>query len=147
MPARPKLTVVPTPEPEPEKPAPIQIPKTLGAVVDLFFLTQQKRLAAQKAVDKIEEQEKFLAQYLIDNVSREDSSGVSGKIAKVKINKRDVPTVRDWDAFYKYVLKTKDFSLLQKRVGEGAVKERWDNGKEVPGVEPFTVVKASVSKL
>jgi hypothetical protein len=32
-------------------------------------------------------------------------------------------------------------------VGEAMVKEIWDSGKTVPGVEPFTVITVSLNKI
>jgi hypothetical protein len=58
-----------------------------------------------------------------------------------------VPQVQDWPTLHKYILRTKDFSLLQRRLSESAIKERWDDSKKVPGVEPFNAVKVSVTKV
>jgi len=126
--------------------APVKIPKTLGATVDLLYTIQQARKAKQKEADDLETDEKALKTYLIETLPVSDASGVTGKIAHVKIETKKVPTTTDWDAFYKYVLKTKDFSLLQKRLGDAAIKERWDAGKKVPGVDVFNVKTVSVTK-
>ena len=45
-----------------------------------------------------------------------------------------------------HIRKTKDFSLLQRRLAAPAIKERWEAGKKVPGVEPFAILKVSVVK-
>jgi hypothetical protein len=42
-----------------------------------------------------------------------------------------------------HVLATGDFSVLQRRLSEGAIKERWHADEEVPGVIKFPVWKLS----
>lgn len=124
-----------------------KIPKTLGACADRLYETRQKRLAMQKEVDEVEAEEKALREHIIQTLPKSEASGVAGKVARVTVVTKDVPQVKDWDAFYKYVSRTKSFDLLQRRLGETAVKERWENGKKIPGVEAFTVVSVSLNKV
>ena len=70
----------------------------------------------------------------------------ASKAIEVIVTKQ-VPKVKDWDEFYKYVKKTGSFDLMQKRLTDAAIKERWENGKEVPGVEHFNVVSVSINKV
>lgn len=127
--------------------APRSIPKTLGAAVDALYSTRQRRLEVQKEVDALASFEAELKEHLIQTLPKSDASGVAGRLARATITTKIVPTVEDWDLFYAYVRKTKDFSLLQKRVGEAAIAERWDAGKEVPGVARFRAVGVGVNKL
>ena len=123
------------------------IPKTLGACADKLYQLKEARLKIQAQADKIEEQEKAIKEYVIQNLGKENAEGVAGHVAKVSITRSVVPTAKDWDKFYAHVLKTKDFSLMQKRLHEAACRERWDDGKEIPGVESFQVVKVSLTKV
>ena len=123
------------------------IPKTLGACADMLLKLAEQKSKAQQVVDAIDQHEKLIKEHLIQNLPKEDSDGVVGKLAKAVIKKKPVPQVKDWPAFYKHVLKTKDFSLMQRRVSEAAVRELWESGKTVPGVDKFTVVTVSVTKV
>ncbi len=60
---------------------------------------------------------------------------------------KQVPQVKDWDKFYAFVKKTGQFDLVQRRLADTAIRERWDNGKEVPGVEAFGAVSVSLNRL
>lgn len=122
-------------------------PKTLGACADRLYKLRLERAEAQKVADKIEEEEKALKEYIINTLPKSEASGVSGKVARVSVVVRIVPQVKDWSEFYKYVEKTKSFDLLQRRLSEKAVQERWDAGKRVAGVETFNVITVSVNKL
>jgi hypothetical protein len=124
-----------------------QIPDTIGAAVDALYSTRLLRLEVQKEVEKLAKFEAELKDHLIQTLPKSDSTGAAGKLARVTIVPKTVPTVEDWDKLYAYVRKTKDFSLLQKRLSDAAVVERWDAGKEVPGIGRFTVVGVSVNKL
>jgi len=123
------------------------IPKTLGACADQLYKLREQRQALNKQVKELQDQESQIKEHLIQNLPKSDASGVAGKLARASIATKEVASVKDWDKLYKHVLKTKDFSFLQRRVADAAVKDRWEDGKKVPGVEPFNVVSVSVTKI
>ncbi len=57
-----------------------------------------------------------------------------------------VPSVKDWDSFYKYIAENEAWYLMQRRPAANACREQWATGEEIPGVEPFTQFKLSVTK-
>lgn len=124
-----------------------KFPKSLALCADKFFELNKKRLEMQKLVDAVDEEAKAIKAHLIDNLPKSDASGVAGKLCRVTVVSKDIPQIKDREAFNKFILKTKDFSLLQGRLSDAAVRDRWENGKEVPGVEHFTAVTLSVNKL
>lgn len=124
-----------------------KFPKTLGACADKLFEIREERRAAQRVVDEMEEEEKALKAHLINTLPKSEAGGVAGKLARVTIVTKPVPQVKDWDAFYKYVKKNDAFDLLQRRLVDTAVAERWEAGKKVPGVESFNVVTVSINKV
>ena len=123
----------------------LKIPKSMGACADLLFDIRQQRLSAQKVVDEFKEQEKLLTDHIIDTLPKGDQ-GAIGKHHQVSVYTDAVPRAADWDAIYKHIKRTGNFELLQRRLSDTAVKERWDDGKEIPGVESFNVVKVSLTK-
>ena len=124
-----------------------KFPKALGACADKLFELRNKRLAEQKKVDEIAAEETALKNHIIENLPKSEASGVAGKLARVTVVTKQVPQVKDWDAFYKYVKKTGSFDLMQQRLIDGAIKERWEAGKEVPGVGHFNAVSVSINKV
>jgi hypothetical protein len=113
----------------------------------LYFETRNARLAAQKVADEIEEDEKLLREYIIQNLPKSQATGVAGKLARVSVVSKDVHAVEDWDKLFEYVRKNKAYDLLQRRIASTAVTARWENNKEVPGVGHFTAVTVSLSKV
>jgi hypothetical protein len=125
---------------------PFSPPKEIGACADLLFSLKAERAKLTKSVKDLEEREALIKNYIIATLPK-SSTGVSGKVAHARVVTREVPHVEDWALFYKYVLKTKDFSLLQRRIGEKAIEERWEAKKAVPGITPFTIVTVSITKV
>lgn len=124
-----------------------KIPKTPGACADRLLELKDQMAGLTRQHGVLEEEFKALKEHLIQTLPKDDARGVLGRSAKAIVVVKDVPSVKDWDALYKHVLKTKDFSLMQRRLADGAVRERWDDGKKVPGVEPFKAVTVSVTKI
>lgn len=125
----------------------VAIPKTIGACADLIYKIREQRKKAQKVIDEFDAQEAIIREHIINTLPKSDTTGVSGKIAKVAVVTKTVCQVENWDKFYAYIKKTGAFELMQRRVSDGAVKERWDQKKKVPGVTPFLVPTLSVNKL
>lgn len=124
----------------------IKIPKDLGACADLLWTTREKRYALQKQVTECEEHESALKEHLINTLPKSKAEGITGKLARATIGRKVVPTVKDWTKFYQYIAKNKAWELLQRRVGEKAVMERWEAGKTVPGVDRFDVITVHLNK-
>lgn len=124
-----------------------KFPKTLGACADKLYELRQLRLAEQKKVDIIEAEEKALKEHIINTLPKSEASGVAGKLARVTVVGKVIPQVKDWDAFYKYVKRTGQFDLMQRRLATPAVEARWEDGKEIPGVEHFNTVTVSINKV
>lgn len=112
-----------------------------------MYALRALRLAEQKKVDAIDAEECALKEHIINALPKSEASGVAGRVARVAVMTKVVAQVQDWDALYKYVARTKQFDLLQRRVSDAAVKARWEDGKAVPGVDKFNAVTVSITKL
>lgn len=128
----------------------MNIPKTMGACADKLYKLREKRYELGRQIKEIEEEESTIKKYVIDNLSKQESNGVSGKVANVRIKVEDVPTVEDWEAFYKYITRTKSFDMLQKRINVKAIRERIEDKKDFAkkaGIGSYTNVSVSITKL
>jgi hypothetical protein len=122
------------------------LPKTIGAAADKLYELRAERLALQAQVEEMAAQESAIKDFVIKTLPKSQASGVAGRVARVQLEKRPIPQAKDWAAIYKHIIKTKDFSFLQRRLNEGTVKEHWEAGEAVPGVTKFTAVVVSVTK-
>jgi len=123
------------------------IPETLAACVDKLQDLKKQRLAQQKIIDAMVREESYLAQHIKDALVAQGATGISGLYAKVAMVEKVVPSVQDWDKVYSHILSTGQFDLLQRRVSDAAVKERWQAGEKIDGIGEFTVVNLSVTKV
>lgn len=126
------------------------IPKTIGACADKLYKLREKRYELSRQIKEIEAEEAELKEYIINNLNKQESAGVSGKIANVRVKTENVPVVEDWEAFYKYVARTKSFDMLQRRINTKAVRERIEDKKDFAskaGIGSFTTVSVSITKL
>lgn len=130
-----------------EKEVKYKFPKALGACADKLYELKQERLLAQKVADKIEDEEKAIKKHIIDNLPKSEASGVAGKLCRVTAVTKEIPQIEDAEKFFKYVKTKNRFDLLQRRLSDAAIKEIWDDGKEVPGINHFNAVTLSINKL
>jgi hypothetical protein len=130
-----------------EKKKVYKFPKSIGSCADLLWNLQEKRRQAQRLVDAREEEEKALRAHIIEVLPKSETTGVSGKLANVQVQTKVVGTVEDWDALWKYILKTKSTDLIGKRLVQEAVDARWSENKVIPGVKSFNAIKLSLTKV
>lgn len=117
----------------------------LGTLVDqMGRLRDQKRAAEAKAKEisqKLNAKEQELHQAMKD----EGVNEAAGNLFKVKRNKKTHASVVDWNKLYAYISRTKSWDLLQRRVSDKAFVDRYEAGKKVAGVEPFTKYSLSLT--
>lgn len=120
----------------------------LGELADTYNDLRTQRLAADKVAAELKAQESAAQELLIQQFRSQEVSGAGGQTVRVSMDSPDyVPHVKDWDKFYEHILKSKDFSLLERRPGRAHAKALWEDGVEIPGVEKFPVYKLKVSKV
>lgn len=126
----------------------MKFPKSIGAAADLLYTLQQQRLAKAREVDELEEQETALEEHILNNMLPAlGLSGAKGNIGQVSKKPYDWADVTDWDKFRKYISKTGNWEMIQKRPGITALREVWVSGKAVPGVEKKEGFKLHISKV
>ena len=63
-----------------------KFPKKIGTCADKLYKLRQDRLAQQKIVDALQEEESALKTHIINTLPKSEASGVSGKLARVTSN-------------------------------------------------------------
>lgn len=120
---------------------------TLGAATDkMWALREEKRLLAVEE-KRINTELAALETTIFGLMDAQDTRKAEGKKAGISIGEAVVGNVEDWDAFWPYIVKNKYFHLVQKRVSDPGLRELWEKGKVVPGVQPFTKRTLSVRSL
>ncbi len=120
--------------------------KKIGPLIDKLFLARADRLRQQKIIDDMKRKEEQVREEIMAILEADGLEGAKGRMATAAITRTTVGNVTDWDALYKYIKKTGEFDLMQKRLTDTAYRERLENGVVVPGVEPFIVKNISLTK-
>ena len=124
----------------------LRVPATLGACADLLYRLRADRLKLTAQVEALKQQEKRLGDHLSKNLKADDAVGVIGRVAQVTMHSADVGKAVDWDAFYAHVRKTGHFDLLERRLSNSALRERWAAEEAIPGITPQKIFSLSVTK-
>lgn len=125
-------------------------PKKPALAADILYRARKLRLDLQHRVEKLDKLETAIENYFIDTLPQSNATGISGQVATVAILPRPIPVVESdggWDKLYAFIVKNKAFELLQRRLSEGAVKERLDDGQRIPGVTIFNAKKVSCTAI
>ncbi len=123
------------------------IPKELALCADQLYALRQDRLAVQKLVDELQSRETAIKDHIIATLPMKEASGIAGKTARVTIVPKTVARAVDWGLIFKYIKHTGSFDLMQRRLSDSAVEERWEHDIEIPGVEKFGMKTLSVNKV
>ena len=125
-----------------------KFPKAIGACADKFYKLRQNRRELQNSVKTMKEEESAIMQYIIDNLPKSEASGVQGKIARATVIVKEKPIVKDQSSFRKYLNRSKRFDLAcALQPSAPAIREMWEDGKDIPGIEKFNVVTVSLNKV
>jgi hypothetical protein len=129
--------------------------KKLAAQVDAFYAHRERRIAFAREVKKADDEAKAIKaaeDELAKRIARAlrkqlGGSKISGDVGTFSPGTGRVFTVTDWEAFYEHIAKEDAFELLQKRIGEGAMKELDAKGELPPGVKGDDIFTYSLTKV
>lgn len=120
-------------------------PKTMGGQVDRLYKLREQRQVLTKQVNQIKAEETALTEYLIGQNTKEHLQGAMGRVAKLSLTPKVVPTLEDKLAALRWAARRKIF-IFQSRLSEGVINELWQDGKEIDGVGQFDTIKTSLTK-
>lgn len=121
--------------------------KSQGSRADFYYAADHHRLELAREVEDMKKFLTKLGKWFIQELPATNTTGVAGKTARIQVKDDVRATVDDWGKFYAYIKKNNAFEFLNRAVNAKSVKERWDAGKQVPGVGKFTFKKVSVTKV
>lgn len=127
-----------------------EIPNTLGEGADRLYALRARRYELGRQIREVEAEEAAIKEFVINTLDKNGASGVSGKVANVRVKVEDVPVVVDWDAFYTYVKETSSFDMLQKRANTKAIRDRIEDNTDFAikaGIGVYSNVSISLTKL
>ena len=120
---------------------------TIGTKIDTLHNIREQKRALEKEIESLQEQAAMLESELIDQMDAEGVTKSTGKHASVNIGENVKPSVEDWDAFYRYINRTKSFHLLERRPSVTGCRELFELKGKIPGVVPFTQRKINIRSV
>jgi|SRR5690625_3510538 len=121
---------------------------SLGKLIDALDRIRELRREVRKKDDELKAKYNTIEQQVLAQLEEQDSSGSRGRTAQASIKTSIVPTVTDWAALNRYILRHKMTELYQKRLSPVVYRELLeDNPRGIPGTEPFEKVSLHVSKI
>lgn len=121
-----------------------KVPKTIGGYADHLFELREARREFEKKIKTLMEEYTQYEKKLLDLMEKQETDKGAGALASVSISEPIVAQVEDWDAFYKYLSRTKYFHLLQRRVSDPACRELFEKKGKIPGVTPVKLRKLNL---
>ena len=126
---------------------PVTNAQAMGELADEWWTLRASRLAIEKEVARIREQDSRAKSALLQSLTENKVTSVGGQKVRVTHVVKDKPSVNDWEEVYSYIRETGSFDILQRRIGERAVKDRWDDGVKIPGIVSYPIDEISYSKM
>lgn len=112
-------------------------PKRLAKLAEEGLRLRLARKAKEAEASAMKKEQDALEDFLINTFTTGDLTEVKTKLGVVRMTEKDVPAAKDWDKIWAFIVQNKAYDLVQKRLGERACQERWENGTAIPGVEQY----------
>lgn len=128
---------------------------TLGTLIDRAYQQNQVVRAKQRGVAKAEavvQKEKTKAlrieNTILDRFKKDKIDGSVGKVGRAELKIIIGVNISNWGKLTKYIVKTKRFSLFQRRINKAAWLEELETRKNrpVPGLKTYQAIKLSITK-
>lgn len=118
----------------------------LAGIADQYYTAREERLAADRTAAKLKEKESELKAAILAAMGTNNMSAVGGALCVLNRKEKIKPVAMDWKEVFKYMKENDAFDLVQKRLTEGAVNVRWEDGIDIPGIGSITLYDLTVSK-
>jgi len=121
--------------------------ESIGSMIDNLDKIRDKKRGLDEQVKDLEAQYRELTEKILDRMASENMPKASGRRATVSRSETIVGQLEDWEALTKYISRTKNFQLFERRISAAAFRELFEKKGEVPGVKPFTKVTLKHTSL
>lgn len=120
--------------------------KSVGSMIDELYELRAKRLEKQKEVEELKTIETKMTEEIMGSLQSMDMISGKGKVATFSYKPFTVPKLVDFNALKEYILSTGNLQLFERRISNPAFQELFQLEGGVPGVEPYTFDKPSLTR-
>ena len=123
---------------------------TVEEVTEKIYALRAQKSDLEAEIKKINAAEEVLEGFLLSTMQQAGLKSMSvltaeGKVTVSHKTSRKV-SVADWDTVLGYILKNQRYELLYKNINSRNTSALIDEGKEVPGVNVFSVETVSIRR-
>lgn len=126
--------------------APIEFPADVGECIDKLFMLRSQRIMLGKEIAERKRTEAKYTLHIIGKLRDSKLTGGMGERANASYKMESIPTAKDWPKVWAYIKEHDAFDMLAKKLSGKAVKERWEAGEIIEGIETFDKPKLSLTK-
>ena len=119
----------------------------IAALVDEYDEARNHRLEVDKQAAYLKRQEQALHDRILHELNNQGMMYVAGTYKRVKVNPTIKHVADDWVEVHKYMRDNDAMDLVQKRLHEGAIILREEEGIIIPGLQSVEVNKLSIAKI
>jgi hypothetical protein len=110
--------------------------KNLGRLSSQLFELKTKKSMLNAEIKELNGVIRITEIKILDEMKEQGGVKFSNEAGTVYVSQQVVPKVVNWDLFYKYIKDTDYFHMLERRPSKLAFRESYEQGQQVPGVDP-----------
>jgi hypothetical protein len=111
-----------------------------------YVALRQDKADLKAQIRDIEDEMEQIAKDFIQHFEENECQRATFAGHTVYMNKSTVPSVKDWEAFWKYVVKQRADHLIEHRPSVTGCRELFETKGKIPGLEPFERTTIGVRK-
>ena len=120
--------------------------RNIGECIAYLYYIKQKKARINKITKKLTEMAEATEQLLIKKIKDQGVEGLHSNGISATVSEETFGNIKDYEAFETYLKETDSLFILQRRLSQVAVRDLWNSGETIPGVEAFTKTTLSLSK-
>jgi len=121
--------------------------KTIGEIVDTLYEKRTVRLALEKQVEELKQEEKELAYFLKETLEADNLTALRGTTANFSFSTKIIPKIMEWPSVVTFIREQNAFELCYKQIAQEPWNEYRNTGIIVPGTSEFEQVRFSITKI
>lgn len=123
--------------------------RTLPQKIDDLRKQRDKIREERNKLSELETAFKAAEEQILTELREQGATKLSGKLATASVSESEVPSVEDWDDFYKFIRRNNAFYLLQRRPNAAPYRELMEQrrGKKIPGVNTVTTYRLNLTAI
>lgn len=107
----------------------------IGPLIDRMYQIKLYKAGLQKQIDGLNEEYDNIELQVLGMLDDMGLDSAKAETALATKSETSVPVAVDWDALNAYIVENNALYLLQRRPAVTALKELFDSGETIPGVE------------